>query len=48
MERLLRGEEIFEVNLYDLDSPVLYFPVRHHSPACAYHLKQAMDAYHPD
>ncbi len=48
MERLLRGEEIPEVNLYDLDSPVLYFPVRHHSPACAYHLKQAIDAYHPD
>ena len=51
MERVLRGEEVSEVEfseLYDLERPILYFPIRHHSPACAYHLKQAINAYRPD
>ena len=48
MEQLLRGEEIPEVTTYDLDSPVLYFPIRHHSPVCAWHLKQAIEAYKPE
>lgn len=34
--------------VYDVGRPVLYFPVRHHSPACAFHLKRAIDAYAPD
>ena len=33
---------------YDLASPILYFPVRHHSPVCAFHLKKAIEAYGPD
>ncbi len=33
---------------YDLSGPVLFFPVRHHSPACAFHLKKAIEAYGPD
>lgn len=32
---------------FDLSAPCLYFPVRHHSPACAYHLERAMEAYRP-
>jgi hypothetical protein len=23
---------------FDLNSPLVYFPVRHHSPACTWHL----------
>lgn len=48
MEQLLRGGEIPEIDPYDLAGPVLYIPVRHHSPACAYHLKKAIAAYEPD
>ena len=51
MERILRGEEVSEVEfpkLYDLSRRVLSFPIRHHSPACSWHLKQAIDAYEPD
>lgn len=51
MERVLRGEEVSEIDLpelYDLSRPILYFPIRHHSPACAWHLKKAVAAYEPD
>ncbi|MCI8598160.1 MAG: hypothetical protein HFJ10_06940 [Lachnospiraceae bacterium] len=54
MEQLLRGQEIPAVvsklveNCYDLTRPILYFPVRHHSPACAFHLKRAIADYEPD
>lgn len=48
MEPILRGEEIPEVDLYDLTRPVLYFPIRHHSPACAWHLVHAIEEYGPD
>lgn len=34
--------------IWDLDSPVVYFPIRHHSPACGFHLKKAIEAYGPD
>lgn len=48
MEQLLRGEEIPAVDSYDLSQPILYFPIRHHSPVCSYHLKKAVSAYQPD
>lgn len=48
MEQLLRGAEIPAVNPYDLKKPILYFPVRHHSPVCAWHLKKAIHTYQPD
>ncbi len=51
MERVLRGEEVSEIDLpelYDLSRPILYFPIRHHSPACAWHLKKAVAAYEAD
>jgi len=28
--------------------PVLHFPIRHHSPACSYHLLKTFEAYRPD
>lgn len=32
----------------DLSGPLMYFPIRHHSPVCAFHLKKAIEAYEPD
>ena len=46
MESLLRGEK--ESVVISKENPVLFFPVRHHSPACSFHLKRAMEAYEPD
>lgn len=46
MESILRGEKISPV--ISKENPVLFFPVRHHSPACAFHLKQAMKEYEPE
>lgn len=51
MEGVLRSGKISEIEfpeLYDLSRPLLYFPIRHHSPACAFHLKKAIAAYEPD
>ena len=42
METVLRGRDAAEVIPFDYDAPVLYYPVRHHSPACAWHLERAM------
>ena len=33
---------------FDPRAPVVHFPVRHHSPACAYHLKRQLEAHPPD
>jgi hypothetical protein len=33
---------------YDLDSEIIFFPVRHHSPACSFHLKKVIAAYNPE
>ncbi|MDE6025420.1 MAG: hypothetical protein K2G45_08200 [Lachnospiraceae bacterium] len=33
---------------FSLDNQVVYFPVRHHSPACAYHLQEVIWEYQPD
>lgn len=48
MDTLLRSEEPAEVIPFSLDAPVLYYPVRHHSPACAWHLEQVIARYVPD
>lgn len=40
--------DVTSENVWDLSAPLLYFPVRHHSPACAFHLKKAIAAYQPD
>ena len=48
METLLRGEKPAEVIPFSLDAPVLYYPVRHHSPACAWHLERIIERYAPD
>lgn len=33
---------------YDLESKLMFFPVRHHSPACSFHLKKVIDSYKPE
>ena len=48
MGTVLPGGEAAEVIPFDYDAPVLYYPVRHHSPACAWHLEQAMKRYRPE
>lgn len=48
MERILRNKEIFEIIPFDYSKPILFFPIRHHSPACSYHLLKAIDEYEPD
>lgn len=48
METVLRGRETAEVIPFDYDAPVLYYPVRHHSPVCAWHLEQATERYKPE
>ena len=48
MDTLLRGQDPAEVIPFSLDAPVLYYPVRHHSPACAWHLERVIQRYAPD
>lgn len=48
MEALLRGEKPAEMIPFSLDAPVLCYPVRHHSPACAWHLERVIERYAPD
>lgn len=33
---------------FDLTEEVLYIPIRHHSPACSYHLKKVIHEYEPE
>ncbi len=39
MERVLRSEEMAEIT---------FLPIRHHSPACAWHVKNIIGELHPD
>ena len=48
MEGILFGKEISEIIPFDYSQNILYFPVRHHSPGCSFHLLKAMEQYKPD
>lgn len=48
MERLLQYGEASEIIPYDVNSPLILFPIRHHSPVCSYHLIRTIEAYKPD
>ncbi|WP_411680252.1 DUF5682 family protein [Clostridium thailandense] len=53
MEGILRGKEMDKIEeifskAYDLHRNIIYFPVRHHSPACSFHLKKVIENYNPD
>ena len=45
MERILPDGEVFAISGSE---PVLFFPVRHHSPVCSYQLVRTITAYAPD
>lgn len=53
MGSLLQREEmdtitaLFAQKVFDFARQVVYFPIRHHSPACSYHLQKTIDAYKP-
>ncbi|MCL2360477.1 MAG: DUF5682 family protein [Defluviitaleaceae bacterium] len=34
--------------VFDITRPVVYFPIRHHSPGCTFHIRQAIEIYKPD
>ena len=48
MENLLRGEKPSEVIPFSWEDPVLYFPIRHHSVVCAWHLERTIERYRPE
>lgn len=48
MEGILLGTEVSEIIPFDMSQKILYFPVRHHSPGCSFHLQKVMESYHPD
>jgi hypothetical protein len=35
-------------NVFSIEAQVAFFPIRHHSPACSFHVKKAVDLYKPD
>ena len=48
MEGIIFSKEISEIIPFDYHQNILYFPVRHHSPGCSYHLMHVMENYRPD
>ncbi|MEN1936499.1 DUF5682 family protein [Paenibacillus sp. 102] len=53
MEVVLRSSQSAEVNAwfqraYNLDHNVVYVPIRHHSPACSFHVQKIVALYKPD
>ncbi len=53
MDEILRSEEMDQIEkitaaAFSYEQRAVYFPVRHHSPACAYHLKMVIEEYKPD
>ncbi|WP_411349838.1 DUF5682 family protein [Paenibacillus sp. WLX2291] len=41
-------ESIFAQHVFDMNNPVLYLPIRHHSPGCSHHLLQMIARYEPE
>ncbi len=53
MEVVFRSSQSAEVNAlfqraYNLDHNVVYVPIRHHSPACSFHVQKIVSLYKPD
>ncbi|MDE6776277.1 MAG: hypothetical protein K2J37_08330, partial [Ruminococcus sp.] len=48
MEKVHRNSEIAEMIPFDLKSPLVLYPIRHHSPVCSYHLIKTIEEYKPD
>ena len=53
MEGILRQPDLAEIDRlftgsFDMEGQVVYFPVRHHSPACALHLQRTIERFRPE
>ncbi len=48
MELLFSQQEIAERIPFAWTQQVIFFPVRHHSPVCSYHLRKAFALYQPE
>lgn len=48
MENLSQFVQAAEMTLIAENNPLLFFPVRHHSPVCSYHLIRTIELYCPD
>ncbi|MDO4524922.1 MAG: DUF5682 family protein [Bacteroidales bacterium] len=48
MERVHQNSGSAEMIRFDLSAPVLFFPVRHHSPVCSYQLLRTIELYSPE
>lgn len=53
MEGILRQPNLAEIDRlftgsFDMEGQVVYFPVRHHSPACALHLRRTIERFRPE
>lgn len=47
MEPLLSSKKQTKINV-SLDDSIFYYPVRHHSVSCSYHLSKIIEQYKPD
>ena len=47
MDTVLRGKKPSEIIPVNLTDSVFYYPVRHHSPVCAWHLQKVIRQYQP-
>ncbi|PRA07905.1 MULTISPECIES: DUF5682 family protein [unclassified Paenibacillus] len=41
-------QSLFKSHVYNLSNHTVYYPIRHHSPACSYHLLRLIEEYKPD
>ncbi|MCP1133607.1 DUF5682 family protein [Paenibacillus polysaccharolyticus] len=41
-------QSLFDTSVYNLNNRTVYFPIRHHSPACSHHLLHVIGDYKPD
>ncbi|MBR1529659.1 MAG: hypothetical protein IJ642_10225 [Oscillospiraceae bacterium] len=48
MNAILSQQETAEKISLDFQNQVLFFPVRHHSPVCSYHLRNVIKTYQPE
>lgn len=53
MEKVLRSKEMDNIDelfhkSFNLSSNIIFFPVRHHSPACSFHLIKTIEEYMPE
>lgn len=47
-EKMDQITALFAEEVFNFEKQVVYFPVRHHSPACSHHLQKTIAAYKPE